>query len=1612
MVKRQDDTIILTDREKVRESPGMYIDDNAETGLATIVREIIDNAIDEYANYTDKSKPIECVLYDDNSFSVRDYGRGISPYESSNNPGQVVERINYTVIGAGGKFSANREQNGNMKASGLHGTGASATNFMSEYFDVTIWRDNKIFHDRYENGGIPVVEIKNNQLPSEKQTGESETGTLVHFKPDPTVMQATIIDTSILHKYFKQMTYLNTGMRIKFINHRDNESHDYYSENGLIDFINDLASDDDKKASFSIEPFIISGKRTVDVLDKTYHIEATIGMAFSSDNSSLCEAFTNNTYNASGGTHVQGFRDGLLRLLKHYYSEFKTEIDTKFKSKIDTIIKTSKESDISNLFKAQYVMKDTYVIIDLKHSKPILTPQTKAKLASTEVKQVVSDIVFETAMRHLDKNVSAIHKLLELIINSLFELSKKSDSKASISQEAALVAKSSKLAAAKSRNPERNELFIVEGDSAGGQAKSNRNPLYQAVLPIRGKIINAEKANLSDLLNNEEVASLISVLGCGYGLNYDESKLRYHKIIIATDQDDDGFHIRNLLITLIYRLMPQLLINGYVYILDTPFYINKMNKPQIINKVDPSLHFSGNVWYTYTPSEQTKFEKQYGDKIIETIKPSKNDNSLDIFTYSDDEQNQFLEQYSKFDKKTHKQLKTYIKEVKRNKGLGELTPEQTEISMLDASTRKLSKLIIDNDDDLDAIIDILMGDKVKPRRRILLGEDYSYQPKVTEIQYDNTSDYELCDTASIVYDNFERFGQMVIKERALPDVRDGCLPVQRAILSSMLVNNNISTKKTVKVKKRTGDVIGVFHPHGDMSVELSLVRMAVPWINPLSRVKIEGNQGSVFGDKAASGRYIEAKLTEYGDAYGYKLKPGIVPYEANYDNTTKIPTILPAQLPFLLIDGAYGIAVGLASNILPHNPIEVVKLTIAYLKNQKMSIDEMIDIMPAPDFPTGGTITNTQDMKEIYETGKGHVYSRATITYDSKDHALHVVEIPFKFAGSMENLTAALTIGSIPQIKKDKSGKIIKSTPAKYPFIKEINDYSGKNGIDIQIDLVQGTDPEFAIQELYAKSPLESTIGFQFLALNDKVPKQYTLKQYLKEYVEFQNYIVTNEFTIEKQNLESRFEIVRGLLLMSLYIDEVVACAKNVNSKEDLTNVLQTGILPEYMKSLIDLKLQKRIQEFRFTENQAEAIAQLRIYRISNMNKNELAMEGKELEKAIAEADRIISDQKYRTKLIIERHSHELDKLLKAKDEFSRKTQLSYEGKAKAKKVEQKEIPIFASFNKYHYLRLSDKPFENAIITSSNNRLGFIDDNSVMWNLHLSKAGLTPETGTFIGQLLPADVSSIIGMTSYISNDPGKFGLFIYESGQVKITDMSGFMTAQLSKKVGTPKEPKLHYYSDIPSGTEAIILNGKSYKLSKFSKQKRTGFGKKMLDEITEPVTVEFVVDESKIEKQEIPIIETDKPTHDKNSFDGLAIFEGDDKLVFNWERDYGSEGLFNIPYQQLLKTELLFVHTDGTAKIVDGKQFEVSTHRTSIQADKKNLTSIYIGYVPETLYCTYTNGTHKKVSTEKISHQGKVGGGMRVFYHEGFEIESVIDGKDIDIPISTFAMKPKPKE
>lgn len=840
--------------------------------------------------------------------------------------------------------------------------------------------------------------------------------------------------------------------------------------------------------------------------------------------------------------------------------------------------------------------------------------------------------------------------------------------------------------------------------------------------------------------------------------------------------------------------------------------------------------------------------------------------------------------------------------------------------------------------------------------------------------------------------SFYDYGMSVIKERALVDVRDGLKPVGRAIIYEALKSKAFSTSKPTKVAKISGAVIGNWHPHGDKAVEEALTGMAQSWTNTLPVIHIKGNGGSIFGDPAAAGRYIEARLTPAGDAYGYKLKKGIVPYVPNFDNTGTMPSILPAQLPYLLINGAKeGIAVGVAASVPPHNAKEVLDMVLTYLKKPKTKTAELLEHMPGPDFPSGATIINKDDLLDMYKTGEGKIVVRATLEYDKKEHAIHVKEIPYLFAGSMDNLVAELAAATTETIDAKK-----KRVPPKITGVTQVNNYSGKDGIDICLDLQRGIDPEEMMKTLFAKTRLETTVKFIFNALNNRELHQYSLRQYLAEYTEFQHEIVQNEHKLELDELSQRLEIIMGRIIAASYVDEIVDVVKNSENRSQIMDVLQNGTI----LSGTNPKYHKKVKTFAFSEIQAESISGTMLYQLNRLDTERLKEEGKKIQKRLKIVEKVVTDKAYRHKLIIKRLEEEYKKL----PDTPRKTRIIQDSVTKASAMEIPTVPLYTFMDKYGYVKIEGRPFEGAKQTDNKSRLGFFDREGTCWNLFLDKAKETKDRGTLIQRLIDAK-SQIVGFSVIIQKE-NREGLFLFENGNVRRVSMNRYQTKTRATKVNTRTgEQPLKAFYDIPEDVNILVVDGKEISLDDIPLQGLSGSGKKLLPEQEEPYKIEF--------KKGI-IQKSGKKTGVKTEpvFDASVTFTSDGQLLFDWSSldTENREGLYTTTYQKLLTENLLFIHKDGTAKWVSGSQFAVKTKRTQIVANKEGVTAVFVGPVKEkTLIGIYSEGKQKRIDVSKIPIQGKSGGGARVFYCTKYEFQGIEPGDESGLPVVSFATLPK---
>lgn len=614
-----DDIQVLEGLEAVRKRPGMYIGTTSLRGLHHLVWEIVDNAIDEaLAGYADT---ILVTVDKDNIVTVEDNGRGMPVGIHEKTGKSSVETI-FTVLHAGGKFGG-----GAYKVSGgLHGVGASVVNALSEWLEVNVHLNGKEYYIRFEHGGHAVSDLK--------EIGTTEKhGSIVRFKADPTIFTETqVYDHDTLRDRLQQLAFLNKGISITFDDQRfEHKPTVFLYRGGLTEYIAFL-----NKTKDPIHTEVIATE------GESEGIQVEVALQYNETYMPNVYSFCNNINTHEGGTHEEGFRLTMNRIINKIARE-----------------KNYLKPDDDN-FQADDVREGLTAIVSVKHPDPQYEGQTKTRLGNGEVKKVVSDLFGPAFERYLYENPAITKIILEKIQMAANARIAARKAKELTRRKGALDFASlpGKLADCSNRNPELCEIYLVEGDSAGGSAKSGRDREFQAILPLRGKVINVEKARLTKIYDNNEIRTMFTAFGCGFGEELDLSKLRYHKIVIMTDADVDGAHIRTLLLTFFYRFLRPVIEGGYVYFAQPPLY--RISK----NKVDR---------YCYSDAELEAAKKELGDK------------------------------YS----------------IQRYKGLGEMDAQQLWETTMDPKIRILNQVTIDNAMEADMVFDMLMGDEVEPRRNFI-----------------------------------------------------------------------------------------------------------------------------------------------------------------------------------------------------------------------------------------------------------------------------------------------------------------------------------------------------------------------------------------------------------------------------------------------------------------------------------------------------------------------------------------------------------------------------------------------------------------------------------------------------------------------------------------------------------------------------------------------------------------------------------------------------------------------------------------------------------------------------------------------------------------------------
>ena len=619
-----DEIQILEGLEAVRKRPGMYIGSTSARGLHHLVYEIVDNAVDEaLAGFCDT---IYVTINKDNSVTVIDNGRGI-PVGINHKAGLPAVEVVFTVLHAGGKFGG-----GGYKVSGgLHGVGASVVNALSNWLEVEIYHEGKVYQQRYERG--KVME----KLTVIGDCEEEKTGTKVTFLPDDTIFETTIFDFNVLKQRFREMAFLTKGLKIVLKDDREEEPKErtFHYEGGIKEFVTYL-----NRSATPLYEQIIYCEGMVN------NVSVEVAMQHNDSYSDNTYGFVNNITTPEGGTHVVGFRNAITKTFNDYARKNKLLRDN--------------EPNLSG----EDIREGLTAIISVKIEDPQFEGQTKQKLGNSEARGAVDNVVSKQLEIFLEQNPAVGKIIVEKSVMSQRAREAARKARDLTRRKSALdnMALPGKLADCSDKNPENCEIYIVEGDSAGGSAKTARNRNTQAILPLRGKILNVEKARLDRIYGNEEIKSMITAFGTGIHEDFDLSKLRYHKIIIMTDADVDGAHISTLLLTFLYRFMPELIRQGYVYLAQPPLYKVEKNKK---------------VWYAYSDEELN-----------------------DILTEIGRDQNNKIQRY---------------------KGLGEMDAEQLWETTMDPEKRILLRVTMDESatSEIDLTFTTLMGDKVEPRREFI-----------------------------------------------------------------------------------------------------------------------------------------------------------------------------------------------------------------------------------------------------------------------------------------------------------------------------------------------------------------------------------------------------------------------------------------------------------------------------------------------------------------------------------------------------------------------------------------------------------------------------------------------------------------------------------------------------------------------------------------------------------------------------------------------------------------------------------------------------------------------------------------------------------------------------
>lgn len=652
---------VLEGLEAVRKRPGMYIGGTGIEGLHHLIWELVNNSIDEaMAGFATE---VSVTIHKDNSVTVADNGRGIPVGKQAQTGKSALETV-LTVLHAGGKFGG-----GGYKVSGgLHGVGVSVVNALSTYVRAEVRLGGKVHVQEYKDGGKPVGPVK-------VVGTTNETGTIVTFVPDATIFETTEFNAKTVLDRLRQQAYLTKGIHLKFCDERNNYSYGYYFEGGIRSYVEHM---NHNKNVVNKPPFYVE--------KQVGNTNVEVSIQYTDSYNENVQSFANNILTPEGGTHLTGFRTALTRCINDYAKKY-------------NLLK-----DINGTLTGDDVREGLSAVISIKLPDPQFEGQTKAKLGSPEVQNQVSQVVSEYLAYYLEENPNEAKSIIGKCTLSARARMAARAARDTVVRKGALEGMTlpGKLADCSSKDPSKSEIYLVEGDSAGGSAKQGRDRMFQAILPLRGKILNVEKARIDKMLSSDEIKTLIIALGTGIGEQYDPDKARYHRVVIMTDADVDGAHIRTLLLTFFYRNFPELIDRGYLYIAQPPLF--KLEKGK-------------QVAYAYSDAERDKILAEMQGAAKETVvadqpaEVDELDESVGDEVVVEGEGAEVAEE--------EVAAKKGQVRISRYKGLGEMNPDQLWETTMNPETRTLLQVTSEDAEKANEIFSMLMGDAVEPRKKFI-----------------------------------------------------------------------------------------------------------------------------------------------------------------------------------------------------------------------------------------------------------------------------------------------------------------------------------------------------------------------------------------------------------------------------------------------------------------------------------------------------------------------------------------------------------------------------------------------------------------------------------------------------------------------------------------------------------------------------------------------------------------------------------------------------------------------------------------------------------------------------------------------------------------------------